>query len=151
MYLIKDIIDSHIMTAMKQHNQFRTEVYRAIKASLLNWETAKENVGKQMTEADEFSVIKKMVKQRQDSAEQYQLAGRQELAEKELDEISVLKEFLPEEVTKEQIEELAIDIIKTFDYVPTMKDMGKIVKAIKDRLPNADGKLVAEVVKSKLN
>ena len=58
---MKNELNTMIMQAMKEHNLSRTEVLRAIKAEFLKWQTAKENAGKEMTEADEIQVIKKMV------------------------------------------------------------------------------------------
>lgn len=68
---MKEHINALIMEAMKNHDTVRTETLRAIKSAFLNWQTGKDNAGKEMTEADEIQIIKKMVKQRQESAEQY--------------------------------------------------------------------------------
>ena len=92
---MKNNINALIMEAMKNHDSVRTETLRAIKSAFLNWQTSKENAGKELTEADEIQIIKKMVKQRQESVEQYLAAGRKELADAEQAQINVLETFLP--------------------------------------------------------
>ena len=81
---MKNEINALIMEAMKNHDTVRTETLRAIKSAFLNWQTSKENAGKELAEADEIQIIKKMVKQRQESVEQYLAAGRKELADARL-------------------------------------------------------------------
>ena len=87
---MKTELNALIMEAMKNHDTVRTETLRAIKSAFLNWQTSKENAGKDLSEAEEIQIIKKMVKQRQESIEQYLAAGRKELADAEqaqIDEI----------------------------------------------------------------
>ena len=148
---MKNNINALIMEAMKNHDSVRTETLRAIKSAFLNWETSKENAGKELTDADEIQIIKKMVKQRQESVEQYLAAKRQELADAEQAQITVLETFLPQAASEE-------DIIHAFNaakeangWEAEKKNMGLFVKAIKAALPNADGKMVAQVVQSQLN
>ena len=147
---MKNEINALIMEAMKNHDTVRTESLRAIKSAFLNWQTSKENAGKELTEADEIQIIKKMVKQRQESVEQYIAAKRQELADAEQAQITVLETFLPKAASEE-------DIISAFNaakeangWEAEKKNMGLFVKAIKAALPNADGKMVAQVVQSQL-
>ncbi|MBQ9426355.1 MAG: GatB/YqeY domain-containing protein, partial [Paludibacteraceae bacterium] len=96
---MKNELNALIMEAMKNHDSVRTESLRAIKGAFLNWQTSKENAGKELTEADEIQLIKKMVKQRAESVEQYIAAGRKELADAEQAQIDVLEEFLPKAAT----------------------------------------------------
>ena len=140
-----------IMEAMKSHDNVRLESLRAIKAAFMNWQTSKEHAGKELTEADEIQILKKMVKQREESIEQYNAAGRPELADAELAQVKVIKEFLPAEVTAEQIETTVNFVISTGTLDPVKKNMGAIIKAVKETLPTADGKLVAQIVSNHLN
>ncbi|MBQ6791301.1 MAG: GatB/YqeY domain-containing protein [Paludibacteraceae bacterium] len=147
---MKNELNALIMEAMKNHDSVRTESLRAIKSAFLIWQTSKENAGKELTEADEIQLIKKMVKQRQESVEQYIAAGRQELADAEQAQINVLETFLPKAASEE-------DIVRAFNaakeangWDAEKKNMGLFVKAIKASLPNADGKLVAQVVQGQL-
>ena len=148
---MKNELNSLIMQAMKEHNTSRTETLRAIKTAFMNWQTSKEHAGQELTEADEIQIIKKLVKQCEESVEQYMAAGREELANEEQKQIMVLKEFLPAEATEE-------DIVRTFLQVkdanwlePIKKNMGVFVKEIKKALPTADGKLVAMTVQKHLS
>lgn len=140
-------IDSLIMGAMKSHDKARTETLRSIKAAFLNWKTTKENAGQELTEATELQIIRKLVKQRQESIENYKAAGRQDLVEEEQAQLNILQEYLPVEATKD-------DVIKAFDSItdlePIKKNMGLFVKTIKSMLPNADGSLIASTVKERL-
>lgn len=148
--MINENLNQMIMGAMKDHDQERTETYRAIKTAFMNWKTAKENAGKELTEVDEISILKKMVKQREESIEQYKAAGREDLAAAELAQVLIIKEFLPAEVTAEQIEEVFFKIKELGECEFVQKNMGLIIRGVKTMLPNADGKLVAEIVKKAL-
>jgi uncharacterized protein YqeY len=111
----------------------------------MNYETAKN--AKPLDEAAEIQILRKMVAQREESVEQYKLAGRLESAEQEMKEIEILNSYLPAPVSKEDVE----DFVKTL-ITPetTKKDMGNIVKTVKTKFPTAEGKLVADIVKNLL-
>lgn len=148
--MIKDILNNLIMESMKAHNSVRTETYRAIKTAFMNWQTAKENAGKEITKTDEINVLKKMVKQRQESMEQYFAAKRDDLAYAEADQITIIKEFLPEEATEEEIIKTLVDICNTEHIACDKRNMGILIRKVKEALPNADGKLVAQIVSKNL-
>ena len=148
---MKNEINGLIMQAMKEHNTTRTETLRAIKTAFMNWETSKEHAGQELTEADEIQIIKKLVKQREESVEQFMDAGREELANEEHKQIAILKEFLPAEASEKDILECFNDVIGQDGVEPIKKNMGVIIKMIKGNLPNADGKLVATTVQKYLN
>lgn len=147
---MKNEINALIMEAMKNHDSVRTETLRSIKSAFLNWQTSKENAGKELTESDEIQIIKKMVKQRQESVEQYLAAGRQELADAEQAQINVLETFLPKAASEEDIVRAFNQAQETNGWTAEKKNMGLFVKAIKSALPNADGKMVAQVVQGQL-
>ena len=148
---MKSELNCLIMQAMKEHNNTRTETLRAIKTAFMNWQTSKEHAGQELTEADEVQIIKKLVKQHEESVEQYMAAGRIELANEERKQMVVLKEFLPEEATEEDILKCFNDVIGQDGFEPIKKNMGVIIKTIKSSLPNADGKLVAQTVQKYLD
>ena len=147
---MKNELNSLIMQAMKEHNTTRTETLRAIKTAFMNWETSKEHAGQELTEADEIQIIKKLVKQREESVEQFMAAGREELANEEHKQMMVLKEFLPAEATEEQVIEALIHICNTEHIACDKRNMGVLIKKIKEALPTADGKMVADVVKKNI-
>ena len=148
---MKNEINGLIMQAMKEHNTTRTETLRAIKTAFMNWETSKEHAGQELTEVDEIQIIKKLVKQREESVEQFMAAGREELANEEHKQIVILKEFLPAEASEKDILECFNDVIGQDGVEPIKKNMGIIIKMIKGALPNADGKLVATTVQKYLS
>ena len=148
---MKNELNSLIMQAMKEHNVSRTETLRAIKTAFMNWQTSKEHAGQELTETDEIQIIKKLVKQREESVEQYMAAGREELANEEQKQIMVLKEFLPAEATEEEIVRVFLQVKNANELEPIKKNMGVFVKEIKKILPTADGKLVAMTVQKHLS
>lgn len=148
---MKNELNSLIMQAMKEHNTSRTETLRAIKTAFMNWQTSKEHAGQELTEADEIQIIKKLVKQREESVEQFIAAGRGELVNEEQKQIMVLKEFLPAEATEEDIVRAFLQVKDANRMEPIKKNMGVFVKEIKKALPTADGKLVAMTVQKHLS
>ena len=148
---MKNELNSLIMQAMKEHNTSRTETLRAIKTAFMNWQTSKEHAGQELTEADEIQIIKKLVKQREESVEQFIAARRGELVNEEQKQIMVLKEFLPAEATEEDIVRAFLQVKDANGLEPIKKNMGVFVKEIKKELPTADGKLVAMVVQKHLS
>ena len=147
---MKNELNSLIMQAMKEHKKMRLEALRAIKTAFMNWETSKEHAGQELTEADEIQIIKKLIKQREESIEIFMANDRIELANEEHIQMTVLKEFLPAEATEEDILKCFNDVIGQDGVEPIKKNMGTIIKMIKSFLPNADGKLVAQVVQRNL-
>ena len=148
---MKNEINGLIMQAMKEHKKMRLEALRAIKTAFMNWETSKEHAGQELTEADEIQIIKKLIKQREESIEIYMANDRIELANEEHAQMLVLKEFLPAEATEEDILKCFNVVIGQDGFEPIKKNMGIIIKMIKGNLPNADGKLVATTVQKYLN
>ena len=137
-------IDELIQQEIKSGNKFKLETYRAIKAEFLKAKTEKN--AKELDEVRKLQILQKMIKQREDSANQYIKANRLDLAADEKAEIAIIAEFLPEEVTKEEIEAAIVNC----NIEKTKSNMGSIIKVIKSQLPLADGKLVAETVKKYL-
>lgn len=140
-------IDKMIMEALKAGEKIKAGAYRMLKSEFLVFKTAKN--AKPLDDAAEISIIKKMIKQRQDAAKEYLEAGRLELADNELDEVAVLKVLLPAEITEEQIKEVVKEVANT--TVPIKKNMGVFMKAVKAKYPTADGKLVSQIVSTFLS
>lgn len=142
--LLSNKIDELIAKAIVARNNVRVLTLRAIKAEFLKAKTAKN--AKPFNETIELQILKKMVKQREESAKMYEDANRLELAANEKAEISILLEFIPEEPGIDEIE----FAIATCGIDPFKQNMGQIIKAVKEKYPSADGKLVADTVKSHL-
>lgn len=142
--MIKERLPILITDAMKSGNKVKLEALRAVKTAYMNWETAKENVGKSITDAVEISIISKLVSQYEDTAKQCNDGKHDELVNEALTMAAILKGYLPKPATEEEIV-FAFGNIE-LDVEPIKKNMGVFIKRIKEMLPNADGKLVSQVV-----
>ena len=142
--MIQDQIDELIKSAMKNSQSCALRVYRAVKTAFMEYRTAKN--AKPLDEAAEINIIRKMISAREDAIQQFKDAGRTELAEAEAEEITYLKPMLPPEVSEDDVRAYAESIITE----KGMQNMGRYIKALKEKFPTADGKLIATIVKSLL-
>ncbi|MFV0387434.1 MAG: GatB/YqeY domain-containing protein [Pyrinomonadaceae bacterium] len=145
---LKEKILEDMKTAMKAKDAERLSVLRMVKAKLMNEEIDRG----ELSDDDVKKILNTLVKQRRDSAEQYENAGRDELAKKELSEITVLEDYLPKNATAEQIELAVSDAIEETG-ADSIKDMGSVMKVALLKLSDftVDGKAVSETVKQKLS
>lgn len=148
--MIREKIENLISEATKNRNLFELETIRLVKTELMKYNTSKEAISKPMDDNIEISILKKMVKQRKESAELYKAGNRLELADKETKEAEYIAQFLPKETSVDEIEE-AVNSIISSGVEPVKKNMGRIIKEVKTKYPAADGKLVSQVVSSKLS
>ncbi len=135
-------------TAMKAKDTVALESLRAIKSALLLAQTS--GTGSELSEDDEVKLVQKLVKQRKDSATIFTEQGRDDLADPELAQVAVIEQFLPEQLTEEEIEKV---VVQTIDATGAsgMKDMGKVMGIVSKELAGqADGKTISNIVKSKL-
>lgn len=150
--MIKSQLNTLILNAMKSGDKIRVETLRAIKTAVMNWETAKENVGKTLDDATEISLIRKLVAQYEDTAKQCNDGKHDELVAEALATVSILNEYLPKPATEEEITQTFLQVRDGAEPLePIKKNMGVFIKRIKEMLPNADGKLVSQVVMKHLN
>ena len=147
MSLSKQIV-TDLTTAMKAQDAARMSTLRMVKAAMMNRQIEK---GSELDDEEMQKLLRSLVKQRRDSIEQYEKAGRQELVDKEQAEIDVIETYLPKAISKEEIEQVVAAVIAETG-ASSMKDMGKVMKAAQAALAgkNADGRVVSEVVKAKL-
>src|SRR4029079_3512106 len=141
MSLSKQIV-SDLTAAMKAQDTQRTSTLRMVKAAMMNRKIEK---GAELADDDVQQLPLSLVKQRRDSIEQYEKAGRQELVDKEAAEIAVIETYLPQAASHEEIE-LAETAAVAETGATSMRDMGKVMKAAQATLAgkNADGRLVSE-------
>ena len=146
---LEEKIISDLTDAMKAKDAARLSTLRMVKANLMNRQIDK---GGELTDDEVTKALQSLVKQRRDSIEQYEKAGRTELAEKEAQEISRIEAYLPQVATADEIT-AAVDAAVAETGALSMKDMGTVMKAAMLKLDGkaADGKLVSEAVKSKLS
>jgi len=142
-------VQDALKNAMKSKDQAAMRTLRAVKSAILLIKTNKDYDGT-VTEEQELALLQKLVKQRKESLEIFEKQGRSDLAEKELEEIKVIEQFLPEQLSEEEITEKVVAIIEKTG-ASSMKDMGKVMgMANKELAGRADGKLIATIVKAKL-
>lgn len=146
---LKEKIISDLTEAMKAKDAARVSTLRMVKANLMNRQIEK---GAELTDEEVGKALQSLVKQRRDSIEQYEKAGRTELAEKEATEISHIDAYLPQAASAEEIA-AAVDAAVAETGASSMKDMGTVMKAAMAKLAgkSADGKMVSEAVKSRLS
>jgi hypothetical protein len=145
---LKQQIISDLTTSMKAQDAPRTSTLRMVKAAVMNREIEK---GGELDDEEMGKLLRSLVKQRRDSVEQFEKAGRQELADKEKTEIEVIEAYLPQAASREEIE-TAVTAAIAETGAGSIKDMGKVMKAVQAALAgkNADGRTVSEIVKAKL-
>ncbi|MDG1749034.1 MAG: GatB/YqeY domain-containing protein [Porticoccaceae bacterium] len=145
-------LKSDLTTAMKEAMRAKKKA-RLGAIRLMLSEIKRVEVDERISVNDQrvLSILDKMVKQRRDSINQYQSAGRQELADIEISEINIIKEFLPTSLTNEEIHAMVSSAI-TESGAESMKDMGKVMNIIRPKIQGrADAGLVSGLVKNELN
>ncbi len=146
---LQNQVMEQMKTAMKAKDTVALESLRAIKSALLLAQTS--GAGGKLSETDETKLVQKLVKQRKDSAAIFTEQGRDDLATPELAQAAIIEQFLPEQLTEEEIEKV---VVQTIDAIGAegMKDMGKVMGMVSKELAGqADGKTISTIVKSKLS
>ena len=131
---MREILAGQMKDAMKAGDKIRVGALRLIMAALKDREIEMRGSGKIVSRADELALLTKMVKSRQESLEIYRQAGRNELAEQEAAEIAVISEFLPKQMDEAGMTAAAKEAI-ALTSATSIKDMGKVVAALKEAYP----------------
>lgn len=143
-------INSDIKAAMKAKDKEKLEALRAVKSELLLLKTASGS-GEEIPEDAGIKLLQKMVKQRKESAKIYKEQNRKELYEKEMQQVSYIQPYLPKQMSEEELRDALKKIIAETG-ASSMKDMGKVMgKASKAFAGKAEGKKIADTVKSLLS
>ncbi|HEY9668868.1 MAG TPA: GatB/YqeY domain-containing protein [Coleofasciculaceae cyanobacterium] len=148
---LKDRISEDIKAAMKAKDAIRLETVRSIKKVILEKESSVRPQGQDaLTESQELEVLAQVAKQRRDSIEQYRKAGRDDLADKEAQELAIIEEYLPKQLSDEEVSAVIDETIASVGAA-SMKDMGKVMGPVMQKLKGrADGQKVQAMVKEKL-
>jgi hypothetical protein len=148
---LKDRIGEDIKTAMKAKDKIRLETVRSIKKAILEKEVALRPQGQDsLTEEQEIELLAQQAKQRRDSIEQFQQAGREDLVTKETQELAIIETYLPKQLDEEELTTVLEEIIASVG-ANSPKDLGKVMGvAMKQLKGKAEGKKIQEIVKSKL-
>lgn len=149
---LKEQIGEDIKTAMKAKDKIRLQTVRGIKKAILEKEVELRPKGQEsLNKEQEIELLSQQAKQRRDSIEQYQNAGRDDLAAKEQQELAIIETYLPEQVSDEEVEAIIEQIIADTGAA-TLKDLGKVMgPAMKQLKGKADGKKIQALAKSKLS
>ena len=149
---LKDRISEEIKTAMKAKDKVRLETVRSIKKVILEKESSLRAQGQEtLTENQEIEVLSQLAKQRRDSIEQYSKAGRDDLAAQESQELAIIEEYLPKQLSDEEVAAVVDEIIASVGATEA-KDMGKVMGPTMQKLKGrADGQKIQAMVKAKLS
>ncbi len=140
---------NEIKDAMRSKDSLKLSTLRFLHSAIKNREI--ELRPNPMTDDESMGVIKKLVKQRKESIEQYKAGNRQDLVDQEAAELKILETYLPAQMSKEQVEKLVAEVIASTG-AKTVKDMGPVMKEVLAKSGGAaDNKLVSELVRSKLS
>lgn len=147
---VQERIDSDLKEAMRAKDSARLAVLRMLKAALKNSAIEKGGADVALSDADVNQIIRKQVKQREDSVASFEKGGRPELAQKESDEIAVLQQYLPQPLNAEEIQKLVRDTIAELNAA-TKAQMGAVMKAVQAKAGGSvDGKTLSQEVQRQL-
>lgn len=146
---LTDTINEQLKAAMKSGDKLRLETLRSLRAGILEFE--KSGIDRAMTPDDEFKILNSAAKKRKDAIEQYEAVGRTDAAEQERAELAIIMEFLPEQMSREEIEASVADIARQIG-ASQQSDFGKLMGAATKALKGkADGGIIQQVAKALLS
>ena len=141
-------IQEEVKTALKSGEKFRASTLRLIVSAL---KLEEKNKAKALTDNEALEILTKMIKQRKDSISQFETANRMELAQKEKDEIEIIQNYLPEQLSEEELSVLIKEVIKEIN-AESIKDMGKVMGILKPKITGkADAGIASGLVKKLLS
>lgn len=146
--MLEEQLQKDYIQAMKDRDAVKASTVNFLRAQLKNVKIEKHAAA--LEDKDVVAVIKKQIKQRQDSIEQYQKGGRMDLADKETSEMTILKSYLPEELPEQALQQFVDQAIRETG-AQSMKDMGNVIKAVAVQAQGrADNRVISELVKKAL-
>ncbi len=132
---MRDKISDALKSAMKSGQKRRVSTYRLINAAIKDRDiAARGNGGERVSDEEILQIFSKMIKQRMESAKMYEEGGRLELADQEREEIEIIQEFLPKQLTEDEVKEICAEIVEEVGGT-SLRDMGKCMAALKERYP----------------
>jgi uncharacterized protein YqeY len=145
---LKEKINADLTQAMKNKDSIRLDTLRSIRAEILKMD--KSGMHREMNGEEEIQLLARQAKWRKESIEVFEKAGRIDLSEKESKQLTIINEYLPKPLSKDEAETIITNIIAELGEV-TQKDFGKVMGiAVKNLKGKIDGKDIQEIVKSKL-
>jgi len=149
---LQTIIETKLSEALKSKDKKTYSTLRLVVAAIKDTMIAKKIKDKKvLSDADLTNLLKKMVKQRNDSCEAYKKAGRSELLDNEMSEIKIINEFLPKQLSEEETKKICMEAIKVVG-ASSVKDMGKVMGMLKKKYSDVlDFSKVSQIIKENLN
>ena len=146
--MLEKKINDDLKVAMKEKKTIKIETLRMLKAEIKNVTISKK--GTPLEDKDVFQIISKQIKQHRDSIETFSKGGREDLAEKEKQELEILQSYLPKQLSKEEVVSIVKQaIVET--GAASRSDMGKVMKVVMEKVRGAaEGKLVSQIVAEQL-
>lgn len=147
--MLKDEISKALATSMKSKDEKLTLALRNIRTKII--EAEKKDVTKEISDSDILAIMTKLAKERKQSIEMYQQANRQDLADAETYELSVIEAYLPKQMSNDELKQKVSEVIAENNF-STIKDMGKAIKVFNEKYPSmADGKTLSQLIKESLS
>jgi uncharacterized protein YqeY len=148
---LSERVDSDLKTAMREKNATKLGVLRMLKAAMMNAAIEKSGAQAQLSDADATQVIRKQVKQRQDSIESFEKGGRAELVAKEKEELSILQSYLPQAMSADDVSKVVRETISEVGAT-SKAQTGAVMKALQAKVAGrADGKTLSTEVQKQLS
>ncbi|WP_353662516.1 GatB/YqeY domain-containing protein [Hydrogenimonas sp. SS33] len=145
---LKERLQADLKTAMKEKDTFKRDVIRFVMSAIKQIEVDER---KELTDADIEAILVKQIKQRNDAIEQFRSGGREDLVEQNEKELAILKSYLPEPMSEEEVREILKQIVEETG-ASGMKDMGKVMGAAKEKIGSrAEGRLINQIAKELLS
>ena len=146
---LKDKINEDLNTALKSKDNTRIDTLRSIRTEILKMD--KSGMNREMTEEEEIQLLSRQAKMRKESIEMFSSAGRNDLVEKENSQLQIINEYLPKQMSAEEAEGI-INKILSDTGITSQKDFGKAMgEAMKQLKGKIDGKIIQDILKSKLS
>lgn len=146
---LKNKINEDLNAALKAGAKEKMETLRSIRAEILKMD--KSGMNREMTEEEEIQLLSRQAKMRKESIEMFQTAGRQDLVDKEKSQLAIISEYLPEQMSPEEAEKIIIKILSETG-ITEQKDFGRAMgEAMKELKGKIDGKVIQDLLKSKLS
>jgi len=147
---LQEKIDSDLKEAMRAKEAERLSVLRMVKSAMMNATIEKHGAGGKLADSDSIAVLRKQVKQRQDSVAGFEKGGRPELAEKERREIGILSSYLPQPLTAEEVARI-VQVAIAESGASSKAQMGQVMRIVNEKVAGrADGRTLSEAVQKAL-
>ena len=145
--MLKEKLNEDLKKYMKEKNTLALNTVRLVIAEIKNKEVEKNS---EITDEEILQIIRKQIKMREDSIQQFRSANREDLAEKEAQELEILKNYLPEDLTDEELDKTIQETIKELN-ASSKKDFGRVIKEVIQKVQGrADNKKISELISKKL-